>query len=29
MSRILNNFLREHPAGHFERHIITTPSFFV
>jgi GNAT superfamily N-acetyltransferase len=29
MSEFVNYYLSDAPAGHFERHIITTPSFFV
>ncbi len=29
MSDFVNYYLSDHPTGHFERHIITTPSFFV
>jgi GNAT superfamily N-acetyltransferase len=29
MSEFVNYYLSDPPAGHFERHIITTPSFFV
>lgn len=29
MSDFVNYYLSDEPAGHFERHIITTPSFFV
>jgi GNAT superfamily N-acetyltransferase len=29
MSDFVNYYLSDDPAGHFERHIITTPSFFV
>ena len=29
MSEFVNYYLSDHAAGHFERHIITTPSFFV
>ena len=29
MSDFVNYYLSDHPSGHFERHIITTPSFFV
>jgi hypothetical protein len=29
MSDFVNYYLSDDRAGHFERHIITTPSFFV
>jgi hypothetical protein len=29
MSDFVNYYLSDDPGGHFERHVITTPSFFV